>query len=129
MAIVGFETLLELETAFQAMVLFKFGGSERADIFVGSPVMASALETMLSAIEDGWGEAGYAGKASQWRDWATLSRSVGEHEQIAAYLVRHPEWDSMSRAEKLDWLRVVAAPYRLDDDGVARFDSLIGPAR
>ncbi|MFI7001150.1 hypothetical protein [Nocardia sp. NPDC050175] len=126
---VRFDTLWELEVAFRAMATFKFSGSEDADIFMGSPIMASALEKMLSAIADGWDQEGYAGKATNWRDWYALS-SAGERqvERISAYLPQHPEWESMSRVERFEWLRIVAAPYRLDDGGIARLESVIGPA-
>ncbi|MEU7144456.1 hypothetical protein ABZ942_33780 [Nocardia sp. NPDC046473] len=126
METVRFDSLLEIETAFRAMVMFKFSGSGEAEIFLGSPVMASALESMLAAIVDGWNAAGYAGKATGWRDWYALSHVKSRDEQISKYLVTHPKWGSLSRTDRLDWLRVVAAPYWLDEAGVARFDPLIG---
>ncbi|MFC9432440.1 hypothetical protein [Nocardia sp. NPDC057030] len=129
METVRFDSLLEIETAFQAMVKFKFSGDPDAETFMGSPVMASALEAMLAAIVDGCNAAGYAGKATSWRSWYALSRAAGLDDQISKYLVTHPKWHSMSRTDRLDWLRVVAAPYRLDDDGVARFDALVGEPR
>jgi hypothetical protein len=50
---VQFGDIQELEAVFRANVLFKFSGSEDADVFLGSPVMAEALNRMLDERKAG----------------------------------------------------------------------------
>lgn len=121
-----FETIQELETAFRALVIFKFGGTADADVYLGSPVMARAAETLLRSIVDYWTETGDGGRAAEWRELYRISNVRHRVDPISAYARRHPKWATLSRQERLDWLRIIAAPYRLDDAGIAYFDSLLG---
>ncbi len=65
---VQFGDILQLETAFRAGVMFKFSGDHDADVFLGSPVMADALNRMLVAIQEYWSAAGKRPRAERWRD-------------------------------------------------------------
>lgn len=125
-----FGDILELETAFGAGVLFKFSGSDAADIFLGSPVMAEALNRMLGAIQEYWSAAGKSRGKERWLDQFVVSNAKRDNyerhvELISSYAPRHPKWDAMTRREQLDWLQVIAAPYRLDDAGVALFEHIL----
>jgi hypothetical protein len=122
---VQFASILELETAFRALVLFKFSGSPDAEVFYGSPVMADALSRMLTAIEEGSEQASSPGRARTWREHYVLSNAARHHDTISGHLARHPRWNVMSRKERLDWLAVLAAPYRLDPEGISCFEPLI----
>ena len=125
-----FGDILELETAFRAGVLFKFSGDYDADIFLGSPVMAEALSRMLGAIQEYWSAAGQSPRAQRWRDLYVVSNAKRDNYErvvdlISSHAPRHPQWAAMTRREQLDWLQVLAAPYRLDDAGVALFERII----
>jgi hypothetical protein len=120
-----FSSIQELETAFRAIVLFKFGGSGDSDVFLGSPVMASAANSMLDSIEQYWISAGNSKRAEQWRGLYLMSKAARHVDLISSHAARHPEWAIMSREERLAWLQVVAAPYRIDDAGVVLFDALL----
>lgn len=122
---VEFGDILQLETAFRAGVLFKFSGDLDADVFLGSPVMAEALNRMLGAIQEYWSAAGKPSKAERWRDLYVLSNAKRHVDVISSYAPRHPKWAAMTRREQLDWLQVIAAPYRLDDAGVALFERIL----
>lgn len=122
---VQFEDIRELEAAFRANVLFKFSGSSDADVFLGSPVMAEALRRMLDAIEEYWSTAGNSRRAESWRDLYLVSKVERHVDLITAHALQHPKWASMVRQEQLEWLQVVAAPYRLDDAGVVFFESVL----
>jgi hypothetical protein len=124
-ASVQFGDIQELETAFRAAVLFKFGNSRDADVFLGSPVMARALTQMLNAIQEHWSSAGHPRRAESWRDLYAVSKAERHAVLIASYAPRHPKWDAMTRREQLEWLQVIASPYRLDDSGVALFESIL----
>lgn len=120
-----FGDVLELETAFRAAVLFKFGGSADADVFLGSPIMARALTRMLDAIQEYWTGAGHWRRAESWRDIYVVSAATRHVELIASYAPRHPEWAVLTRHEQLEWLQVIAAPYRLDGPSIALFESIL----
>lgn len=120
-----FGDIQELEAAFRANVLFKFGGSEDADVFLGSPVMSLALNRMLDAIQAYWLESGNSRRAEGWRDLYVLSKAKRHVDLIASYAPRHPKWASMTRREQLDWLQVIASPYRVDDAGTAFFEQIL----
>lgn len=120
---VQFGDILQLETAFRAGVLFKFSGDYDADIFLGSPIMAEALNRMLVAIQEYWFAAGNPRKAEGWRN--TYSSAAHLANVISSYAPRHPKWAEMTRIEQLDWLQVIAAPYRLDDAAVALFEGIL----
>jgi len=120
-----FAEVQELETAFRANVLFKFGGSEDADVFLGSPVMANALSRMLDAIQEHWSKAGNSRRAESWRDLYMVSKIERHVNLISSCAIRHPKWALMTRGEQLDWLRVIASPYRLDEPGVAFFEDIL----
>ena len=122
---VQFGDILQLETAFRAGVLFKFSGDHDADVFLGSPVMAEALSRMLGAIQEYWKAVGKAPRAESWRDLYVLSNATLHADVISSDAVRHPKWAAMTRREQLDLLRVIAAPYRLDDTGVALFERIL----
>lgn len=124
-AIVQFGNIQELETAFRANVLFKFSGSEDADVFLGSPVMSRALDQMLDAIQEHWSTAGNQRRAESWRGWYVISKAERHVDLIASYAGRHPKWDAMTRREQLEWLQVIASPYSLDDSGVALFGRIL----
>lgn len=124
--------IIQLETVFRAGVLFKFSGDDEADIFLGSPVMAEALSRMLGAIQEYWSAAGNLRKAESWRDLYVVSNAkranYKDHmDLISSYAPRHPKWATMTRREQLDYLQVIAAPYRLDDAGVALFERILKP--
>ena len=125
-----FGDILQLETAFRAGVIFKFSGDDDADIFLGSPIMAEALNRMLGAIQEYWFAAGTPRKAEGWRDLYVVSNAKRDNYErlvdlMTSYAPRHPEWATMTRREQLDWLQVIAAPYRLDDAGVALFERML----
>jgi hypothetical protein len=125
-----FGDILQLETAFRAGVIFKFSGDADADIFLGSPIMAEALNRMLGAIQEYWFAAGNPRKAERWRDLYVVSNAKRDNykrlvDLITSYAPRHPVWAAMTRREQLDWLHVIAAPYRLDDAGVALFERIL----
>lgn len=127
---IQFGDILELETAFGAGVLFKFSGDADAEIFLGSPVMAEALSRMLGAIQDYWTAAGNSRVAQRWRDLYVVSNAKRDNYErhidlIASHAPSHPKWAEMTRREQLDWLQVIAAPYRLDDAGVALFERIL----
>lgn len=129
---VQFEDILQLETAFRAGVIFKFSGDLDADIFLGSPVMAEALSRMLGAIQAYWVAAGKTPRAESWRELYVVSNAKRDNykrvaDMISAYAPRHPQWAAITRREQLDWLQVIAAPYRLDDAGVALFEQILKP--
>ena len=125
-----FGDILQLETAFRAGVIFKFSGDADADIFLGSPVMAEALSRMLGAIQEYWFAAGNPRKAEGWRDLYVVSNAKRDNYErladvISSYAPSHPKWTTMTRREQLDWLQVIAAPYRLDEAGVALFERIL----
>lgn len=120
-----FGDILQLETAFRAGILFKFSGDHDADVFLGSPVMAEALNRMLGAIQEYWSTAGIPLRAKERRDWYVLSKAQLYVDVIASYALRHPKWAAMTRREQLDWLQVIAAPYRLDDAGIVLFERIL----
>jgi hypothetical protein len=122
---VQFGDILQLETAFRAGVLFKFSSDHDADIFLGSPVMAEALSRMLGAIQEHWKAVGQAPRAESWRDLYVLSNATLHADVISSKAPRHPKWALMTRREQLDWLQVIAAPYQLDDAGVALFERIL----
>ena len=72
---VQFGDILQLETAFRASVIFTFSGDYDADIFLGSPIMAEALNRMLAAIQEYWLAAGDPRKAEGWRDLYVVSNA------------------------------------------------------
>lgn len=118
-----FGDILQLETAFRAAVLFKFSGDHDANIFLGSPVMAEALNRMLGAIQEYWTAAGNPRRAEGWRDVYSNAEHLAD--VISSEAPSHPKWTTMTRREQLDWLQVLAAPYRLDDAGVALFERIL----
>ncbi len=118
-----FGDILQLETAFRAGVLFKFSGEHDADIFLGSPVMAEALERMLGAIQEYWSAAGNPRKAEGWRDTYSSAKHLAD--VISSRAPSHPQWATMTRREQLDWLQVIAAPYRLDSAAVVLFERIL----
>jgi hypothetical protein len=120
-----FDSIQELETAFRANVLFKFSGSDDADVFLGSPVMAGALDRMLDTIQEHWLTAGNQRRAESWRDLYVVSRVERHAELISAYALRHPKWETMTRREQLEWLQVIASPYKMDDPGIAFFEQIL----
>jgi hypothetical protein len=120
-----FGDILQLETAFRAGVMFKFSGDLDAYIFMESPVMAEALNRMLDAIQEYWSAAGKRPQAERWRDLYVLSNATLYADEISAYADRHPQWAAMTRREQLDRLQVIAAPYRLDDAGIALFERIL----
>jgi len=120
-----FGEIQELEAAFPANVLFKFGGSEDADVFLGSPVMSRALNRMLDAIQAYWLASGNSRRAEGWRDLYVLSKAKHHVGLIASYAPRHPKWASMTRREQLDWLQVIASPHRVDDAGAVFFEQIL----
>lgn len=120
---VQFGDILQLETAFRAGVIFKFSGDYDANIFLGSPIMAEALNRMLGAIQEYWFAAGNLRKAEGWRN--TYSSAAHLASVISSYASRDPEWATLTRREQLEWLQVFAAPYRLDDAGVALFEGIL----
>ena len=127
---VQFGDILELETAFRAGVIFKFSGDADADIFLGSPVMAEALSRMLGAIQEYWSAAGKPRRAESWRDLYVVSNAKRDNyervaDAISSEALSHPQWAAMTRREQLDLLQVIAAPYRLDDAGVALFERIL----
>lgn len=122
---VQFGNILQLETAFRAGILFKFSGDHDADIFLGSPIMAEALNRMLGAMQEYWSAAGNPRKAESLRDWYVLSKASLFADVISSEALSHPKWTAMTRREQLDWLQVIAAPYRLDEAGVAFFERIL----
>jgi hypothetical protein len=120
-----FDDIQELEAAFRATVIFKFGGSRDSDVFLGSPVFARALTQMLDAIEEYWSSAGDLRRADSWRKIYVISKAERHVDLIAAYAPRHPEWESITRHEQLEWLSILSAPYKIDDPGVALFESIL----
>jgi hypothetical protein len=125
-ASVQFSGIQELETALRALVLFKFSGANDADIYVGSPVMAGAMNSMLAAIENYWMSSGNSKRAEAWRDLYVLSNAEHRTEAIKAYAARHPKWNSMNRDEKVSWLKVIAAPYALDGGDLGSLEAFTG---
>ncbi len=125
MVTMQFGDILQLETAFRAGVLFKFSGDADADIFLGSPVMAEALSRMLGAMQEYWSAAGNPRKVEGLRDWYMVSNAKHLADVISSYAPSHPKWTTMTRREQLDWLQVLAAPYRLDEAGVALFERIL----
>lgn len=120
-----FGNIQELETSLRALVLFKFSGGADADVYVGSPVMANALKGILRSIEDYWNSVGEEKRAAGWRDLYRVSNAKRHVELISAYAKRHPKWSSLTRDERLEWLGIIAAPYKLDEPGLALFDALL----
>ncbi|WP_416566119.1 hypothetical protein [Nocardia testacea] len=111
----------DLEVAFKALVLFKFSEDCEADVFVGSPVMAEAVKTMLNAIEAHWSSVGREDKAREWRELysaPSLERRVDRVNLVAEYVERSRKWELLTREERLQWLRVAIAPYELDDEAL-----------
>jgi hypothetical protein len=121
-----FGSIQELETAFRAIVLFKFSGSGDADVYLGSPVMANAATGMLESIQAHWISAEDSRRAEGWRDLYLVSNAERHVEIISSCAIRHPKWASLSRQERLDWIQIIAAPYRLDEAGLEFFHALIG---
>ncbi|WP_441251078.1 hypothetical protein [Kitasatospora sp. McL0602] len=121
-----FNTVQELETALRALVVFKFGGEEEADVYLGSPVLANAMNSLLAAVETYWISAGDQARADRWRELYRISKAERHVAMLSSYAVTHPKWRTMSAAERLDWLKVLAAPYRIDDEGLPLFAALIG---
>lgn len=123
---VQFGDYLQLETAFRAGILFKFSGDHDAEVFLGSPVMAEALNRMLGAMQEYWKAVGKAPRAKEVRDWYVLSKAQFLFaDVISSAALRHPQWAAMTRREQLDWLEVIAAPYRLDDAEVALYERIL----
>lgn len=125
-----FGDILQLETAFRAGVLFKFSGDHDADVFLGSTVMAEALERMLGAIQEYWSAAGKRPRAERWRDLYVVSNAKRDNYErlidvISSEALGHPQWAAMTRREQLDLLQVIAAPYRLDNAGVMLFEGIL----
>lgn len=130
MVTMQFGDILQLETAFSAGVLFKFSGDADAEIFLGSPIFAEALSKMLGAIQEYWSAAGQRPRAERWRDLYVVSNAKRDNylrhvDLISSRAPSHPKWATMTRREQLDWLQVLAAPYRLDDSGVALFERIL----
>ncbi len=127
-----FGDIIQLETTFRAGVIFKFSGDDDADIFLGSSVMAEALCRMLGAIQEYWSAAGNPRKAEGWRDLYVVSNAKRDNykrhvDLISSFAPSHPKWATMTRREQLDWLQVIAAPYRLDEAGVSLFERILKP--
>jgi hypothetical protein len=114
-----------LETAFRALVIFKFSGVDDSNAFLGSPVMASAASRMLAAIREYWVAAGNRKRADEWRDLYVLSNAKRHKGLISLYLPSHSNWRNLSMREKIEWLEVIASPYCRNDEGVAMFDNVI----
>jgi len=94
---VQFGNILQLETAFRAGILFKFSGDHDADIFLGSPIMAEALNRMLGAMQEYWSAAGNPRKAESLRDWYVLSKASLFADVISSEALSHPKWTAMTR--------------------------------
>ena len=109
-ATVDFGDIQGLETAFRALVIFKFSGDDDANVFLGSPVMADAVNRMLAAIEEYWVAAENQKRADDWRDLYILSNVKRHRDLISLYLPSHNNWSNLSRFERLEWLRVIASP-------------------
>ena len=122
---VQFGDIQELETALRAGVLFKFSGTGDADVFLGSPVMARALDRMLNAIQDHWSAAGDQRRAESWRDLYVVSKAERHVPLISSCALSHPKWNTMTRREQLEWVQVIASPYRLDDPGIEFFEQIL----
>jgi hypothetical protein len=88
---VGFGGIQELEAVFRSLVLFKFSGSDDADVYLGSPVMANAATGMLNSIETYWRSVGDIKRADMWRNLYRLSNAKQHENLISSYLVRHPK--------------------------------------
>jgi hypothetical protein len=121
----NFGDIQELETVFRANVLFKFSGSEDADVFLGSPVMSGALDRILDAIQEHWSTAGNSQRAESWRDLYVVSNIERHVDLISSCALRHPKWASMTRREQLEWLQVITSPYRLNDPGIVIFEQIL----
>ena len=106
----------ETETLLRAAVLFKFGGMEEAEPFVGSPVYAQALRRLLEAVTGSTAEVGDTRHAEGWRSTYRLSRHHDRWDFVAAYAARHPQWAVMGPEERRAWIDVVASPYWLEDE-------------
>ena len=87
--------------------------------------MAEALSRMLGAIQEYWTAAGKTPRAESWRDLYVLSNAKIHADVISSYTLRHPKWAAMTRREQLDRLQVIAAPYRLDEAGIALFERIL----
>lgn len=123
---VQFGTILELETTLRAVVLFKFGGSDEADIYLGSPILAAAASALLASIEHHWKVVGNHRRADDWHNLYQAANLGPRADRIAAEAPRHPMWATMSRSARVEWLQLLAAPYRLDEQSLGPFETLIG---
>jgi hypothetical protein len=73
---------------------------------------------MLDAIQAYWLESGNSRRAEGWRQLYMFSNAKRHVDVIDSYAPRHPKWAMMTRREQLDWLQVIASPYRVDDAGL-----------
>ncbi|MEU1941783.1 hypothetical protein ABZ554_04805 [Streptomyces sp. NPDC020125] len=106
----------ENETLLRAAVLFKFGGTPDADIYLGSPPLAAALHRLLQSVVQAATQAGGTKEAEGWRRTYRLAGHAERWNTVAAYAARHPRWDSLGSQERRDWIDVIASPYWLSEE-------------
>lgn len=116
-------TIIEAEVLLRAAVLFKFGEDEDARIFAGSPYFSSSVTSLLNSIISKNEEEGNYRKAKAWRETYRLKQGTKKWHRVSLGLATHPEWESLSDTKRREWIRVLAAPYWLEEADLDKLSS------
>src|SRR5258708_5609288 len=103
-------------------LFYKFEGAVEDENFGTSPIFGRALTQLLDGLVDGLRASGNFSKARKFADWYQLALHTHRWSLISRRAAGHPKWDALSESERRDWIAVVAAPFKLDDDTFAAIE-------
>lgn len=124
-----FADVAEAEALLRGVVAFKFSNTEESDMYVGSPPFAGAARNLFAGVVRAHEESENTSRAESWRRTYDLTRNEPVFTFVARYAARHPRWETLSDAERRDWVETVASPYLVDDDAATRLIAAVDDRR
>lgn len=116
MPTVEFDSTVAAETLLRAAVLFKFEGGEEAEIYAGSPHFAHSVNRLLDGVVQAYRASGKEGMAQRWENLYQLARHDERRKFVRDFARKHPDWETMSEQQRMEWVDVIAAPYKVSDN-------------
>lgn|GEM_PF-3318688 len=109
-------TVQECEATLAAIVRFKFGDTAGVpEPYFGSPFVAESASKMLRAVIDESARAHDERRAAGWRQWAQWSNRTAEQPIVIRHVASAAHWATWTRAERVFFLQVCAAPFVLTE--------------